>query len=270
MSKTILLTGATDGIGYETAKILASQGHQLLLHGRSAEKLDRLKASLSTNGTVQTHRADLSRLTNVRALADTALSEHKHIDVLINNAGVYKTSHPNTLEGLDVRFIVNTVAPYVLTRRLLTAMPPQGRVINLSSAAQAPLELRALRGERALSDDEAYAQSKLAITMWSFHMARELADSGPSVMAVNPGSLLGSKMVREAFGTSGKDLGIGADILVRTALSDEFAGVSGRYYDNDRRALGNPHPDAQSAAKTKALIEAMESLITKLESMPGA
>lgn len=270
MSKTILLTGATDGIGYETAKKLAVQGHLLLLHGRSDEKLEQLRASLSTGGKVETYRADLSRLSEVRVLADAIASKHDRVDVIINNAGVYKTRQPLTPEGFDTRFIVNTVAPYVLSKQLLPLVPSDGRLINLSSAAQAPVDLAALAGQRTLSDGEAYAQSKLAITMWSFHLARELADDGPSVLAVNPGSLLGSKMVKEAFGTSGKDIGIGADILVRTALSDEFAGVTGRYYDNDRRALGHPHPDAHDATKTEALVNAIDSVIGKLDGIADA
>ncbi|MEO0972921.1 MAG: SDR family NAD(P)-dependent oxidoreductase [Pseudomonadota bacterium] len=261
MMKTILLTGATDGIGYETAKLLAREGHRLLLHGRSAEKLARLKESLGAQADVDTYRADLSRLSEVRELAAAITQSVSTLDVLINNAGVYATAHPITPEGFDVRFIVNTIAPYVLTESLLALMPATGRVINLSSAAQAPVDVGALLGKRALSQGDAYAQSKLAITMWSYHMARERGAGGPAVIAVNPGSLLGTKMVRDAYGTSGKDLAIGANILHRAALSDEFGDASGRYFDNDRGAFGRAHPDADDPAKHRALIGAMKQVI---------
>ncbi len=87
-----------------------------------------------------------------------------------------------------------------------------------------------------LDDMGAYAQSKLAITMWSRIMAEKLKD-GPMIVAVNPGSLLASKMVKEGFGVAGNDLSIGADILTRATLSDEFANASGKYFDNDSGSL---------------------------------
>ena len=91
---------------------------------------------------------------------------------------------------------MNTIAPFLLTRRLLPLLGASGRVINLSSAAQAAVNLRALVGEVQLSDNAAYAQSKLALTMWSRALALSLGRSGPSVVAVNPGSMLGTKMVK--------------------------------------------------------------------------
>jgi NAD(P)-dependent dehydrogenase (short-subunit alcohol dehydrogenase family) len=254
--KTILVTGATDGIGRETARALAAQGHRLLVHGRSAEKLDAIAGE--TGG--MPVRADLSDMAEVRTLADAVAAATDRLDVLINNAGVLKLPAPRLPSGLDARFAVNTLAPYLLTRRLLPLMGPGGRVVNLSSAAQAPVDLAALRGERDLSDMEAYAQSKLALTAWTAALARELGPDGPVVVAVNPGSLLGTKMVREGFGTAGNDVGIGADILVRAALSDEFADATGRYYDNDARAFGPPHPDADDVAKADAILGAVDEM----------
>lgn len=107
----------------------------------------------------------------------------------------------------------------------------------------------------------AYSQSKLAITMWTRHLARELGEDGPVVVAVNPGSLLASKMVKEGFGMAGKDLGIGADILCRAALSEEFAEASGRYYDNDTHAFAHPHPDALDDEKGAELVREIDRLI---------
>lgn len=242
----------TDGIGFETAKKLASEGHTLLLHGRSEEKLAKVKTDLSTIagvGELNTYCADLSRLTDVDALASTITDKHATLDVLINNAGVFKVSKTQTDDGYDVRFIVNTIAPYLLTEKLLPIMTANGRVVNLSSAAQAPVDLEALSGNKTLSDSDAYAQSKLAITMWSLHLSAVLGSTGPAIIAVNPASFLASKMVKEAYGAEGNDLGIGADILFRAALSDEFKAASGRYYDNDRRQFAPPHPDALDNTK---------------------
>ena len=271
MTKTILLTGATDGIGLETAKRLASAGHTLLIHGRSDQKLRDTTAQLATvgAGVIETYRADLSQMADVLALAKNVSAAHSSLDVLINNAGVYQTAQPVTADGDDVRFLVNTIAPYLLTRRLLPLMPVDGRVVNLSSAAQAPVDLAALAGHRQLSASAAYAQSKLAITMWSFYLAQSLAERGPAVIAVNPASLLGTKMVKEAYGTAGKDLGIGADVLVRAALDPSFARASGRYYDNDIQSFAEPHPDALDGSKNTALIDALDAAVARLGGAAG-
>lgn len=265
--KTIFITGSTDGIGFETAKRLVADGHHVILHGRSTSKLDDAEAALravGSSGTIGRFVADLSRPADVAVLADEVLQHHDRLDVLINNAGVFKTPNPITSDGLDVRFSVNTIAPYLLTRRLLPLLDSTGRVVNLSSAAQAPVDGTALVGQRRLSDGEAYAQSKLALTMWSRHLADELGDDGPVVVAVNPGSLLATKMVREGYGMTGNDIGIGADILVRAALSDEFADASGTYYDNDSRRFAAPHPDALDAAKNDAVVRLIDTAIDAL------
>ena len=265
MTKTILITGATDGIGLETAKMMAPEGHALLLHGRNPDKLLAAAESVSRidgAGEIKTYHADLSVLPEVDALADEVKGDFKSIDVLINNAGVFKMSNPLTKDGYDARFIVNVVAPYMLTKALLPTLGSNGRVVNLSSAAQAPVNVQGFLNKQAFSDGDAYAQSKLALTMWSFEMAKELGANGPMIVAVNPASFLGSKMVKEAYGRVGNDLRIGADILTRAALSNEFVDASGRYYDNDRKSFAEPHPDALDTAKNKRLIEAIERLIT--------
>ncbi|WP_303287028.1 SDR family NAD(P)-dependent oxidoreductase [Marinobacter sp. SS8-8] len=270
MTKKILITGATDGIGLETAKRLYSGGHTLLLHGRNAEKLaatERMLADGTDAGRVYTYKADLSRLAEVESLADAITKEHDQLDIIINNAGVLRVPETVTQDGLDVRFAVNTVAPYLLTKRLLPIMRPSSRVVNLSSAAQAPVELDALRGKKRLLDDmSAYAQSKLALTMWNNGLAASLGSQGPVFMAVNPGSLLASKMVKEGFGVAGKSLSIGADILTRTALSDEFANASGHYFDNDKGQFGPPHPDALNNQKCAAVSAVIEELIDRAKS----
>ncbi len=264
MPKTLLITGSTDGIGLETARQLVQDGHTVLIHGRSGAKLDAAKADLDAlgKGHVSAYLADLSDFAQVDALAPAVAHDHQSLDVLVNNAGIFKTPKPVTQDGLDVRFVVNTLAPYLLTQRLLPLLGTGGRVVNLSSAAQAPVSIQALAGQVALEDMAAYAQSKLAITMWSRTMAEQLPD-GPAIIALNPGSLLGSKMVKEGFGVAGGDLSIGADIIARASLSDEFADASAKYFDNDSGRFANPHADAMDGAKSAAVTQAVEQLLAQ-------
>ncbi|MEL6383885.1 MAG: SDR family NAD(P)-dependent oxidoreductase [Cyanobacteria bacterium J06626_18] len=264
MPKTILITGSTDGIGLETAKMLVLKGHTVLLHGRNPTKLEATEKSLAAlpgDGQVERYMADLSRMVNVEALTKAVTEQHTELDVLINNAGVYNASNPITQDGLDVRFAVNAIAPYLLTKRLSPLLGTSGRVVNLSSAAQSPVNLQALTGQVSLSDGAAYAQSKLALTTWSRSLALSLKDDGPAIIAVNPGSLLGSKMVKQAFGIAGGDIRIGAEILVRAALTDEFAAASGKYFDNDEGQFAAPHSDALEPQKSQAIVNAIETVL---------
>lgn len=265
MQKTILVTGSTDGIGLATAKMLVSLGHNLLLHGRNPEKLQQAQKALTAlagTGYIESYVADLSRMDEVVALARAVAEKHDKLDVLINNAGVFRTADAVTPDGLDVRFAVNTIAPYLLTQRLLPLLGPCGRVINLSSAAQAPVDPQALIGQLQLSDEfAAYAQSKLALTMWSRSLALSLKDKGPVIVSVNPGSMLGSKMVKEGFGVAGGDIQVGAKILVRAALDDDFSAASGQYFDNDSGQFASPHPDALNPQKSEQLVRTIESVL---------
>lgn len=266
--KTILLTGATDGIGLETAKMLGQSDEvgTLLLHGRSAAKLDSAKQEVlnSANGRdikIEIYIADLSDLNETVMMADEIASNHSSLDVIINNAGILKTASPIAKNGLDVRIVVNTLAPYLLTKKLLPLIGVAGRVVNLSSAAQAPVNLDFVMGKTQIDEAfAAYAQSKLAITMWSKVLGEKLKGSGPLVVSVNPGSLLGSKMVKEGFGVDGGDLSIGADILYRASLSDEFENRHGQYYDNDAHCFSDPHPDALIDGVSEHVTETVDKL----------
>jgi len=260
MTKTILITGSTDGIGLEAAKILASHGHKILLHGRNPDKLETVKEAHTELSTCDGYIADLSDLNAVRNMAADISTSHDHLDVLINNAGVFHTPNFRTSSGQDIRFVVNTIAPYVLTQKLLPLMDRSGRILNLSSAAQATVEEDAIMGRTELAPGSAYAQSKLAITMWSRHLAKEL-ESGPVVIAINPASFLGTKMVKEGYGMEGKDIGIGADILVRASLDPEFRDRSGQYFDNDSGQFAPPHRDALDDVKVQAVMNWIEALI---------
>ena len=268
MQKTILITGSTDGIGLEAAKALYSQGHHVLLHGRNPTKLDAAKKALielSGDGRVESYLADLSHMADVRALGQTIAETHDRLDVVINNAGIFRTADTFTDDGLDIRFAVNTFAPFLLTQRLMPLLGPAARVVNLSSAAQSPVDLEALAGRIKIPDQlNAYAQSKLALTMWSRTKANSQKDNGPVFVAVNPGSLLATKMVKEGFGMPGKDITIGTDILVRAALSSEFADASGTYFDNDSGQFASPHPDALDPQKCREVVRAIETVLVDM------
>ena len=240
MKKTILITGSTDGIGKLAAQSLASEGHTVYLHGRNASKLqaavEALKAQTS-NANIHGVLADFADLPAVAELGKTLNRELPALDVLINNAGIFQTQAPQTASGLDIRFVVNYLAPYLLTRELMPLLEKTSgaRIVNLSSAAQAPVDANALQGRLPLGAQEAYAQSKLALTMWSCSLASELAST--SVLAVNPGSLLNTKMVQEAYGHHWSTADKGASLLHDLAVAPGFEGHTGQYFDND---LGNP------------------------------
>lgn len=260
MGQVILLTGATDGLGALAAEMLAEQGHELILLGRNQSRLDEMVTALSPKARVACYVCDLSHLRDVSDCADKILAECKKIDVIINNAGILKSAETKTKDGLELRFAVNCIAPYLLTARLLPVLPNKGRVVNLSSAAQAPLNPSDLQSYQSFSDMAAYSQSKLAITAWTYQMAKRYQDN--IFVSVNPGSLLGTKMVKEGFGIEGADISIGADIICRAAISDEFADANGLYYDNDAKCFGPPHEQAHNDALGQEIITVMEHIIT--------
>jgi len=265
MHKTILLTGATDGIGLATAKMLVAKGHHLLIHGRDPAKLANVADTLQAvkGGRVSTYVADLSKFADVQSMATLIKQNHQRIDVLINNAGVLKLPKATTVDGLDARFMVNTIAPYFLTQQLQALLSKDSRVINLSSAAQAPVNLDALRDDLGLDDMAAYAQSKLAITMWSRHIARDAATNPPIFIALNPGSLLGSKMVKEGFGIAGGDLSKGASIITTLALEHDLTSRSGEYFDNDKGYFSTPHQDVLDSDKCQKLVDVIEQVLAR-------
>lgn len=268
MTRTILLTGATSGLGLATAEALAPLGHRLLLHGRDPARVQALVARLGQHradpGGLEPWVADLSSMEQVHRLADAILARHDRIDVLVNNAGIFKADEPRTEEGLDLRFAVNALAPYLLTLRLLPLLDRHSRVVNLSSAAQSSVDPAALRGEVSLDHGAAYAQSKLALTMWSQQIDRELGGEGPAVIAVNPGSFLATRMVREAYGVGGNDPSIGVEILLRAALADAFADAGGRYYDNDHGRFAPPHPDARDPETVAEVMNTLDDTLRRV------
>lgn len=262
--KTILITGSTDGIGKLTAIKLAENGHHIIVHGRNADKLkdaiSEIKAK-ATNEKVSGFVSDFSDFDTIKKMIEEISNEFPSIDVLINNAGVFNSPKEKTNDGLDIRFAVNYFAPYLLTNGLLSNLKnsTSSRIINLSSAAQSSVNIEALAGNKQLSTQEAYAQSKLALTMWSFAFAK--ANPQIITIAVNPGSLLNTKMVQEAYGQYWSSADKGADILFDLAVSEKYKDSSGKYFDNDKGGFGNAHSDAYNPEKITQLIGETEKLL---------
>ncbi len=261
---TILLTGSTDGIGKLAAAQLAKEGHQMILHGRNREKLQETIAEIkdkSGNPKIDGSIADLSDFGSIQKMIQELSDKVSKIDVIINNAGVFKSSIPSNRNGLDLRFAVNYFAPYILTYGLMPLLQKGSspRVINLSSAAQSSVSIPALKGHEKLSEQEAYAQSKLALTMWSFYLSQQF--DFLNVIALNPGSLLNTKMVQEAYGRYWSPADKGADIIYDLAVSDQYANRSGQYFDNDKGAFSKAHSDAYNPQKISHLIAETEQIV---------
>ena len=244
--KTILITGATSGIGRITAEKLAQRGDTVLIHGRSQEKIDatvkEIKESTS-NQSVFGYQADLNKLSDVKRLSEQVLSDYLELDVLINNAGLgpgtdeTQTKTLMSEDGYELIFQINYLATVLLSQRLLPALKKaQGRIVNVASAAQAPLELETIMQAQGMS---AYAQSKLAVITFSMFFAEYIRDDLVTVNALDPGSLLNTRMVKDAFGESERSPEIGANAQVLLATSSDLKSVTGEYFCEGKKAQPN-------------------------------
>lgn len=261
--KHILITGSTDGIGKLLALRLAKEGYFVAVHGRSETKLETTLSEIkneSNNENVIGFLADFSDLSDVKKMDVEVSEKMPKIDVLVNNAGIFNSNVDTTPSGIDIRLAVNYLAPYQLTNAVLPLLKKAEtpRIVNLSSAAQTSVSLQALEGKANLGTNEAYAQSKLALTMWSFQLAAE--EPGITVVTVNPGSLLNTKMVHEAYGLHWSPAEKGVNILYDLAMTDRAKTKA--YFDNDRGGYGNAHPDAYDAVKIKNLLTATDTVLS--------
>lgn len=271
MSKTIVITGSTDGIGKLTALKLAKQQHNIYVHGRNKAKLKEVISELkeaSGNSNINGFVADFSKIEDVKAMAKRINETISTLDVLINNTGVFKSKTAKSANNLDMRIAVNYIAPYVLTNAIISMIEASEapRIINLSSAAQATVAISVLKGNEQIAESASYAQSKLALTMWSFKLAQEYPNI--TTIAVNPGSLLNTKMVKEAYGQHWSSAEKGQEILVELATEDFYKDKSGQYFDNDqgdtKGEFNTAHPDAYDARKVEELITQTEAILESL------
>jgi NAD(P)-dependent dehydrogenase (short-subunit alcohol dehydrogenase family) len=244
--QTILITGATDGLGRALATSLAADGPRLLLHGRDDERgratLDEIGAQAG-NERLEWLRADLASLDEVRALADQVAETTDRLDVLVNNAGIGTTlpgegERVESRDGYELRFAVNYLAGYLLTRSLLPLLRASApaRIVNVSSAGQAAIDFDDVMLERSYSGGQAYSQSKLAQVMLTFDLADELAADGVTATCLHPGTYMPTKMVVAAGVEPLTALEQGVRATRRLVVDPELDGVTGRYFNGERAA----------------------------------
>jgi len=258
---TILITGATDGLGRRVALDLAGKGATVLLHGRNPERLEAALEDVreqTGNEKPGSYLADLSSLAEVRTLAEQVLSHYNRLDVLINNAGVIVEERRESEDGYELTFAVNYLAHFLLTSQLLPLLRGSAptRIVNVASAGQSPVDLSDVMLERGYDAMKAYTQSKLAQILFTFELAGRLSGTGVTVNALHPASLMDTKMVHETFGYTMSTVQEGADAAVRLAVSPELEGVTGRYFDGQREGRANRQAyDAQARKRLWALSE---------------
>src|SRR5450756_243604 len=198
--KTVLVTGATSGIGRATAAGLAGMGARVAITGRDHERAERAAGEIgtATGGRVDVFVADLSSQAEVRRLVQEVLRTYPRIDVLVNNVGGYWNTRHVTADGLERTFALNHLASFLLTNLLLDRLRQSGpaRVVTVSSNAQSMgrIDFDDLQGERSYSGSRAYNQSKLANVLFTYELARRLRDSTVTANALHPG------VVRTSFG----------------------------------------------------------------------
>jgi NAD(P)-dependent dehydrogenase (short-subunit alcohol dehydrogenase family) len=235
---TVLVTGATDGLGRALARELVQAGDTVLIHGRDPRRGD---DAMRETGAAELFLADFASLDQVRALA-AALPP---IDLLVNNAGLgFGDRREESEDGVELRLQVNYLAGYLLARELA---PPH--VVNVASAGQAPIDFDDPMITRGYSGDRAYCQSKLAQIMHAF----DLAEGGVIANALHPATFMSTKMVVDAGIDPLSSLEQGVEATLALVRRTD---VSGRYFNGlqDARADGQAY-DADARARLRSLSE---------------
>lgn len=238
--KSVLVTGSTDGIGREAAERLSALGADVLVHGRDerrgAAALAAVRAA-SPSGSGALHLADISTVAGARTLAADVRRSHPRLDVLLANAGVYAAQRSVTADGLELTFAVNAVAPIVLAAELLPALraAAPARIVILSSASHWTGEMHwddlQFAAPGAYDGLVAYDQSKLAIALLTFELARRLQGTGVTAVCLDPGDV-DTELLREGWPElPGISIADGAATSVYLASSAEAEGLSGVYFE---------------------------------------
>jgi len=263
--KIVLVTGATSGIGKETALGLAKMGATVVLVGRSREKLDKVASSIASatgNRTIDTLICDLTSMENVRKLASDFKHKYQRLDVLINNAGEIVGERRTTVDGFEYTLALDHLSHFLLTMLLLDRIKASApaRIINVSSSAHmlGRIDFEDLMGEKKYNPMKAYGQAKLANLLFTYELAGRLAGTGVTANAVHPGA------VRTNFGKGMKgrwrvflwlgspfliDAEKGAETSIFVASSPKVAGVAGKYFVKKKEKKSSKRSHDQTAAK---------------------
>jgi NAD(P)-dependent dehydrogenase (short-subunit alcohol dehydrogenase family) len=266
--KTVLVTGATRGIGLETAVRLAGLGASVLVHGRDAargaEALAAVRAASAPDATPALHLADQSTFEGVRSLAADVRSAHPRLDVLVANAGTYAPERRVTADGMELTFAVNVVAPVLLAAELLPALTAAApaRVVILSSASHWTGEIHwddlQLARPGAHTGLRAYDQSKLAVLMLTLALARRLEGAGVTAVCLDPGDVATTMLASGWPELPGIPVEDGAVTSVYLASSPEAAGLSGVYLEDGE--VTTPLAAALDVAAQERLWAAVEAV----------
>jgi NAD(P)-dependent dehydrogenase (short-subunit alcohol dehydrogenase family) len=255
----VLVTGATDGLGQAVARDLAAAGHEVHVHGRDADKL------AEQDYAARTYRADFASLHEVADMAAEILESEERLDVLVNNAGIGTTlpgdgRRLESEDGHELRFAVNYLAPFSLTERLVPLLERStpARIVNVSSAGQAPIDFEDVMLTRRYTGVQAYCQSKLAQVMLTFDLAEELRDAGVTANCLHPATYMPTNMVRAAGVAPVSTLEQGTEATLRLVSDPALDAVSGRYFNGAREEA--PHPQAEdpdARARLRALSDGL-------------
>ncbi len=245
-SKTILVTGSTDGIGKQTALELAGMGAQVILHGRSEQRcratLDEIQQATG-NKLLRFYAADFASLRQVREMATAVQRDHNRLDVLVNNAGVYMHERVLTDDGLEMTFAVNHLAHFLLTNLLLPVLKnsPAARIVTVASSAheKRQVDFDNLQGEKHFDGFKAYLLSKLGNILFTYELAQRLQGSAVTANCLHPG-VVDTKMQRMSFNLGGVSVAEGAETSIFLASSPAVEGVSGKYFVSKKEAESAP------------------------------
>jgi NAD(P)-dependent dehydrogenase (short-subunit alcohol dehydrogenase family) len=245
--KICMVTGANSGIGKATALALAQMGATVVMVCRDRARGEQARSEITTqsrNNAVDLLQADLSSQQSIRQLVEHFQHHYTHLHVLINNAGATFSGRRETVDGVEMMFAVNYLAPFLLTHLLLdvlTASAP-ARIVNVSSGAQASgyIQMDDLQAEKHFSSMRAYGQSKLAMVMFTYELARRLQGTGVTANCLDPGFVatnigqrgasLPVRLLLKLIWSFGKSPAKGAQTSIYLASSPEVEGVTGQYF----------------------------------------
>jgi len=263
--KIVLITGATSGIGRETALGLSKKHATLVLVGRSREKLDRTMSEIASqtgNHQLDSLVCDLTSMESVRSLAADFRAKYRRLDVLINNAGEIVSERRTTVDGYEYTLALDHLSHFLLTMLLMDVIKASApsRIVNVSSSAHmlGHIDFDDLMGEKKYKAMRAYGQAKLANLLFAYELARRLAGTGVTVNALHPGAVrtnfgLGMKGRWRIILMLGKPFTInarkGAETSIYLASSPEVTGTSGKYFAKKKEKKSSKESYDESVAK---------------------